>query len=307
MEHLSDPPLVALPLDPISPRLPWGAPFTPAQAARAGIGRPVLERLLREGRIRRLLRGVYVDATAPMSPALRAQALALVVGPQHVVVGTTAAWLHGVDVPRVDVRRPDSASPVPVEVQGRGRHGGRANRYDGRDLTTVEEVRCTTPLRTALDLGRWLAPERALAALDGLLRLGAFPHTALMAEVPRFGGCQGVVQLRELAALADARARGPAESVLRLRWLGGRLPTPTPGLVVACPGGPGARLALGLEVHRFGAALAGQERDADLTALASLGWRVVVVGAERVLRSDPAFLVGHLEREFHLHLLAQVG
>jgi hypothetical protein len=298
-------PLLSLPLDPISPRLPIGEPFTPAMAARAGIGRAVLDRLHREGRVRRLVRGVYLDATVPSSVAVRARALGLVVGERQVVVGLTAAWLHGVEVPRAD---PDA--PVPVEVHGRARPthraGGRPLRYDGQDLQTIEGVRCTTPLRTALDLGRWLAPDRALAALDGLLALRAFPHTALMAELPRFGGSQGVVQLRELAALADGRADCPAESVLRLHWVDGRLPTPTPGLRLPGPGGR-VRLALGLDVHRFGVVLAGRLSDAELAALSSLGWRVVVLSPERVLRSDPTFLIGHLEREFHLHLLEQVG
>ena len=303
MDSPPPPSLVALPLDPISPRLPIADPFTPAIAARAGIGRAVLVRLHRDGRVRRLLRGVYVDATVPSSVALRARAVGLLVPAGQVVVGQTAAWLHG-----VDLLRPDAV--VPVEVHGRGRRPGqpgvRAARHAGHDVEAVEGVRCTTPLRTALDLGRWLPPDHALAALDGLLGLRAFAHTALMAEVARFGGQHGVVQLRELAALADGRADGPAESVLRLRWLDGHLPTPTPGLVVAAPTGP-VRLALGLEVHRFGVALAGRLRDAELAALSALGWRAVVVTAERVLRSDPALLVAHLEREFHLHLLAQVG
>jgi hypothetical protein len=241
---------------------------------------------------------VYVDATVPLSPAVRARALALVVGAGQVVVGTTAAWLHGVDLPWADPAR-----PVPVEVRGRARpHADRPLPYAGHDLQTVVGVRCTTPLRTALDLGRQLAPDRALAALDGLLRLGSFTHTALMAELPRFGGLRGAAQLRGLAALADARADGPAESVLRLRWLDGRLPTPSPGLVVA-----GHRLALGLPAHRFGAVLAGGLSDAALAALAAAGWRIVVVGAERVLRGDPTYVTGHLEREFHQHLLEQVG
>ena len=305
MDASSQSPLVALPLDPISPRLPIGEPFTPAMAARAGIGRAVLDRLHRDGRVRRLLRGVYLDATARSSVAVRARALALVVGERQLVVGQTAAWLHG-----VEVVQPDPDAPVPIEVHGRGRSvqcgGGRSCAYAGHDLQTIEGVRCTTPLRTALDLGRWLPPDRALAALDGLLRLRVFSHAAVMAELPRFGGSPGVIQLRELAALADGRADGPAESVLRLHWLDSRLPTPTPGLVVPAHGGR-VRLALGLEVHRFGAVLAGRLSDAERRALSSLGWRVVVLGPERVLRSDPVFLVGHLEREFHLHLLAQVG
>lgn len=300
MDALSDSLVVAaLPLEPISPRLPLTEPFTPSMAVRAGIGRAVLDRLHREGRVRRLLRGVYIDATAPLSVAVRARALGLVVGENQVVVGLSAAWLHGVDVPRAD-----PSSPPPIEVHGRrpARRADRPVRYAGHDLTAVGGVRCTTPLRTALDLGRRLLPERAIAALDGLLALGEFSHTALMAEVPRFAGHHGIVQLRELAALADSRAAGPTESVLRLHWLQGRLPTPTPALRVGR-----ARLALGLEVHRFGVVLAGQLTDADATSLTAQGWRVVVLTSDRVLRGDPAFVIGHLEREFHLHLLNQVG
>jgi hypothetical protein len=304
MDASSQSPLVALPLEPISPRLPIAEPFTPAMAAEAGIGRAVLDRLHREGRVRRLLRGVYLDATARSPVGVRAKALALVVGDRQVVVGQTAAWLHG-----VELVRSGPEAPVPVELHGRGkahRVGGRPVRYADHDLQTVEVLSFTTPLRTAHDLCRWLAPDRALPALDGLLRLRAFPHAALMAELPRFGGTPGVVQLRELAALADGRADGPAESVLRLRWLDGRLPTPAPGLLVRSPGGR-VRLSVGLEVHRFGAVLAGRLSDAELRGLSTLGWRVVVLDPERVLRSDPVFLVGHLEREFHLHLLQQVG
>jgi len=290
--------LVALPLDPISPRLPVELPFTPAMAAGAGIGLAVLDRLLREGRVRRLLRGVYLDATVPLTVDVRARALRLVVTDRHVVTGATAAWLHGVTLPGRDPH-----APVPLEVSGRSPRGaGRQVRYADHDLQKVGEVRCTSPLRTALDLGRDLAPDRALAALDGFLALRAFPHTALMAEVARFGGRPGVAQLRELAAVADGRAEGPAESVLRLRWLHGRLPTPTPAAVVG-----GSRLALGLEVHRFGAVLSGRLTDPELRALSARGWRVVVVSPDRVLRSDPDLVVGHLEREFHLHLLDQVG
>ena len=85
------------------------------------------------------------------------------------------------------------------------------------------------------------------------------------------------------------------------------MPTPSPGLQVARPGGGSVRLVLGLAVHQFGAVLAGRVTDADVLALATQGWRVVVLPPDRVLRGDPDLLVGHLEREFHLHLLHQVG
>jgi len=77
--------------------------------------------------------------------------------------------------------------------------------------------------------------------------------------------------------------------------------------VVPVARGRGQRLALGLDGHRFGAALAGRVDAAGLAVLRAQGWRVVVLAADRVLRGDPVFLTGHLEREFHLHLLDQVG
>src|SRR3954453_17538625 len=127
MDQAITPALVALPLDPISPRLPVGEPFTPAAAARAGIGRSVLDRLLREGRIRRLLRGVYLDATVPVSVEVRARALALVVADRHVVAGTTAAWVHGVTG---HGRNPDA--PVSLEVaDARTPRRGRARARGG--------------------------------------------------------------------------------------------------------------------------------------------------------------------------------
>ena len=67
----------------------------------------------------------------------------------------------------------------------------------------VHGVRVTTPLRTALDLGRLLWRFDALAALDGFLRMGV-PHDHLLLSVERFAGQRGVVQLRYLVLMADA-------------------------------------------------------------------------------------------------------
>ena len=65
------------------------------------------------------------------------------------------------------------------------------------------------------------------------------------------------------------------------------------------------RLTLGVERRQFGAVLAHQVSADDLVALEGAGWRVVVLTEERLLRTDPAVWVHHLEREFHQHLLAQ--
>ena len=59
----------------------------------------------------------------------------------------------------------------------------------------------------------------AIAAMDQMLRLGAFKKDELVAGVERFRGMRWVRVLRVIAPLADGRAESPPESVLRLRWI----------------------------------------------------------------------------------------
>ncbi|MCW2857337.1 MAG: hypothetical protein JWR52_2952 [Marmoricola sp.] len=284
-------------LVPAVPRPGLSGPFTPAIAAAAGVGRASLERLHRDGRIVRLLCGVYVDAQVPLTSRVRARAVALVVGRRQVVVDRTAAWVHGAELLTVP-----ADAPVPLDLHGRRRYVGGHVPFARTDLGELEGITCTTPVRTALDVGRHLAPERALVALDGLLRAGTLRHPELIAASALCHGLPGAGQLRELAARADGRAAEAAESVLRLRWYDARLPTPTPSVRVA-----GTRLALGLGVQRFGVVLSGQATPAELRGCSRAGWRVLVVARSRVLAEDPAAVIGHLEREFHQHLLAEAG
>lgn len=294
-----------LSLDPTGALLPLDRPFTRAMANAAGVSVPALNRMLRAGTVRRLVRGAYVAAGAPDDPQTRAAAVALVVPRTAIAVDRTAAWVHGV---QVDLAGP--AFPAPVEVLTRGGAGRGARtcgrQLTGRDVHRVGRLGVTTPLRTALDLGRLLAPDAALAAMDALLAAGSFTHTELLSELPRFAGHRGVGQLRTLAAQADGRAICPAESVLRLRWHQARLPTAVPGLHVRASGRQ-VRLSLAVERRQYAATLAGSLSAADLVALEGAGWRVVVLSAERVLRSDPAVWTRHLEREFHQQLLAQTA
>ncbi len=271
-------------------------PFTPAMAADAGIGRAALEKHVRRGRVVRLVRGVYLAADAPSTPVVRARALALVVGRRHIVVDRTAAWIHGA---HPDRGTPDG--PLPLDVHTRRRRVDGPLRFGPGDLAVVGGVRCTTPLRTAVDVARHLAPERGLPLLDGMLRAGALSHHTLIAATAGLDH-PGAFQARELAAMADGRARHPSESVLRLRWYDARLPTPTPALRVA-----GIRVALGLPTHRFAVVLTGDASAADVIRCAHAGWRVILLDRARVLSSDPVYLIAHLEREFHQHLLSQVG
>lgn len=280
-----------------APGFDLSEPFTPTIAARAGVGRSALERLVRDGQVVRLVRGVYVDAAAPLTSLTQARALALVLGRRHLVVDRTAAWVHG-----APALRAAAEVPIPLDVVGRKRYPGPPVPVRQDEITVLGGVRCTTPLRTALDVARHLAPERALPLLDGLIRVRALAHADLIAAAAAAGDLPGITQARELAAIADGRASGVSETVLRLHWLGAQLPTPAPGWRVG-----GVRLALALPVHRFGVVLAGATRPEDRVAVRRRGWTVLALDELRVRRSDPAAVAGHLEREFHRHLLDQMG
>ena len=256
-----------------------------------------------------MLRGIYASAEAPDTRAFRSAAVALAAGEQCVVIDRTSAWVHGV---AAEALTGDPDAVVPLDVLTRTTSGrSRSHRLAVHDVQRVDGLRVTTPLRTALDLGRLLSPDRALACLDALLRGGTFTHAALLAELTRMTGCPGVGQLRALAVQADDRAVGTAESVLRLHWHAAQLPTPVPGMPVVA-GGRLVRLALAVERRQFAAVvsgqlLAGEVTAEDLVALEAAGWRVVVLSEERLLHTDPATWRRHLEREFHQQLLAQTG
>lgn len=247
-------------LDDSSP-LPVDRPFTSSEAAALGVSRHLIRHLLREGYLRKVFHGIFVATQVPDSVDSRAAALSLVVPPTAIATDRTAAWLHGVPIlPRTRTR---DVPPLQIfsDAESRLRRPGVSSgirALEAYDITTVGSVRVTTPLRTALDLGRLLWRFDALAALDGFLRAGV-SHLTLLAQVERFRGYRGVVQLRALAEIADARAESPAESALRLHWLESGAPTPEPQVWVYDGDRPRYRLDLGLEECRFGAEYDGEQ------------------------------------------------
>jgi hypothetical protein len=197
-------------------------PFTTTMARDAGLARWDLDRLVEAELLRRVVRGVYVDASEPDSLELRAAALSLVI-PEGVVVSLrTAAWLWGIrivafgahlTVPPVDLTAPaNRAAPRRSQVIG---HSGQLLPTDLQQLESGIVV--TTPLRTAVDVARLLSRPDALATLDGFLAHPAIDKAELTQEVERFAGHRGVVQARELTAFADARSESVMESRTRLR------------------------------------------------------------------------------------------
>lgn len=244
--------------------LPLEQPFTTRQALESGISRWRLHRLVREGYLRRLLKGVYVAAQTPDSLLLRAEALVSVVPTHAVVTDWTAVWLFTGLLPPNDHLAVPAISMFLPAGKGRLRNqlcdSGERTFVTG-DLLTIGGLRVTTPLRTAWDMGRLAHRDRALSGMDGLLRHDPSMREEMVGGVERFRRQRGVVQLRELAPLADARAESPGESVLRLRWLDLRsLPAPTPQVPIFDDRGVRIhRLDLGVEKLRFSVEYDGEE------------------------------------------------
>ena len=243
--------------------MPLDEPFTTRQADAAGISRRTLGRLTGEGLLRRLLRGVYVAAQARDGILLRAHGLALIAPAYAVICDWTACWLftgllppnQHLDVPPLAMFRHAGHNRLRNDLCKSGERT-----FAPGDLIVIEGLTVTSPLRTAWDLGRLASRDNAIVALDGLLRHGSFSRDELLAGVERFRRQRGVVQLRQLAPLTDARAESPGESVLRLRWLDlPSLPPPTPQVPILGPDGRELyRIDLGVEELRFGAEYDGE-------------------------------------------------
>lgn len=288
-------------------------PFTAEAARAAGITRHHLTHLHRQGFVRRLLRGVYVAAQTEDSQLLRATAIKLVVPDRAVVTDESAAWLAGARM----VLPPGShleVPPVTVFISERGKRlrnqlcSSGTRDLEATDVVEMHGVRMTTPLRTALDLGRLRRRDHALACLDQLLALGAFTQDDLVRATTRFAGFRGVRQLRVLAPLADPRSESPGESALRLRFHDAGLPDPVPQFEVVQDGQFLGRADLALPELRFiaeydGEEWHGPERQAHDLRRRSLmresGWTVVVLRRANVYghRQDAVALLQSGVRE----------
>lgn len=267
------------------------SPFTWADARAAGISRRCLHEAVECRVVRRMLRGVYVDAVLEDTPLLRARAARRVVSAHSVLCDRTAAWVLGCDV--YDYRELDVIPPIESYVL-RGHDptdrpecaGGTRDLRPG-DWCEVGGVRVTTPIRTAMDLGCKLDRRSALAAMDALMRDYDFTVDDMMRMLPRYFRRRGVRRLRTIVALGDARAESQPESWVRLEIIDRGLPTPVLQHWVWIDGVPTyrldlayphARVAVEYDGDEFHSTLQQREHDRQRRArLRQLGWKFIVV------------------------------
>jgi hypothetical protein len=212
-----------------------GHPFRRDQLAAIGLDRRQLDRRVREFSVRRVLRGVYVDARVSDSRDLRTRAARLVM-PQHgVATGCSASWLLGVDTFAPSERF--DLTPqwmVPHGTTRSVRHGVRfvEGYLPPDDVITLDGISLTSPARTATDLMRRSRRPWALAAADGLAHAGLVTVAELEARIARLKGYPGVVQARELVGMVEPLAESSGESCQRLRLLDAGFPRPQAQLVL---------------------------------------------------------------------------
>jgi hypothetical protein len=280
-----------------------GVPFQANAAQARGTSRWALRCLLDRGEVRRVVRGVYVDAQVPDSLLLRASALALVLPKGAVVCRSTAAWLLGIDVQEINahLRAP--------EVEVCSRDGSAAIRRPGvrgysaklpdHHVMVLAGLEVTTPARTAIDLARWCERPDALAYVDAMQHAGVVVPDELLAVIDESAGLAWIEQAREIVDLSDARAESGMESRMRLRYIDAGFPAPECQIAILDDNGVERfRLDCGVRRRRYGFEYDGvmfhgperAEHDARRRAwISDRGWTINVFNREHVLGPTLAF------------------
>ena len=273
-------------------KCPPDHPFVSSDLPRLELTHGELTRMVVAGAVRRVFYGGYLPTCLEDSIETRAALVARLLPAHHVVTGRTAAWLWGEDtytwsesdtIPALDVCALRGHEPTQ-------RHGidGHTRDLSARDITVVADVRVTTPLRTAMDLGCTLKAREALAVLDAFARDHGVSVADLRSELPRFRRRRGVRQLRALVPLVDPRAESPRESWVRYEIHAAGLPAAEPQYWILINGVRTFRLDLAYVRRRVAVEYDGfdahertqEQRDHDNARrewLRKNGWTVIVV------------------------------
>ncbi|MGH2818651.1 MAG: type IV toxin-antitoxin system AbiEi family antitoxin domain-containing protein [Actinomycetota bacterium] len=198
------------------------------QARDLGVSDSRLHRLVRAGRIERVLPGVFKDAAVSMSLAQKMKAAELWAGPQGCLCSRSAAAWWGFDGIRSDG----------IEILSHKRLRGRAgitvhttSDLSPTDVLVRRGLRVTTIERTLCDLSGRVPHHRFEAALHGVLRNGMTTAPRIAERLDRHGrrGHKGagvlndlLLEVREAMAFVGSRFEIIVEEIL----VKGNLPAP---------------------------------------------------------------------------------
>jgi very-short-patch-repair endonuclease len=272
-----------------SPRVPdalTAGPFTTEQARRAGL----TDAMLQSRPWRHVFLGVWAHDDVPESREFRLAAAKLVLPPDAVLWGLTAAWVHGADVRREDDMLVHVGCPPGKRIRRRPGLIVCQETLAPEDWTIVDGLRVTTPLRTAFDCLRLLRGTDRLVVADALTHL----ELVTVDELRRyFATRRRLRNLRRGEALLDdvePKSESPMETRMRLAMLEGGLPRPVAQYEVRTPSGdfvgrvdlayPEAKVAI-----EYDGAWHWKQRRADdrrRARLRAVGWEVLVYDVDDV-------------------------
>ena len=169
------------------------------------------------------------------------------------------------------------------------------------EVGLVQSMDCTTPARTAFDIGRRLPGDDAIIRIDALLNATRCQVTDVGTVASRHPGARGIRRLREVLALVDGGAESPQETRVRLLLVRKGLPRPNTQISVTnAHGRVVRRIDMGWPEYCVGVEYDGEQHWTDPAAhaediarlefLAAGGWIIVRVSA-RHLRYEPDDIV----------------
>ena len=244
------------------------------------------EAAVNTGVLERMWQGIYCLGEA--TDELRLRGLDLSCGrPVAVCLGTAAAMFG------FDTEEPPALHVLdPPGCALRSADGLVVHRRDGAPLVMRDGRRITAPAWTAVEVARSLRRPRALATLDAALRSRTCTLPDLWRAAIEQKGRRGIVAVRNLLPLADARSESPMESEARLAMLDGGLPVPELQYEIVDGNGelrrldfawPDSRVAAeydGVAWHSGAEAMRRDRRRHN--ALQDVGWAVVPIVFEDV-------------------------
>lgn len=266
----------------------------------AVVRRYTFEAVLKASDLERLWHGVY--CLGEPTDELRLRGLDLWCGTTVPVCLASAAALFG-----FDTEQPAELHVLnPPGHQLRSADGLVVHRRDGAPLVYTADRIATAPAWTAVEVARALRRPRALATLDAALRSGTCTRPELWRAAIQQAGRRGIVAVRDLIPLADARAESPMESEARLAMIDGGLPMPELQYEIVDGNGelrrldfawPDARVAVeydGIDWHTEPDALRNDRR--RRLALQDVGWTVIAIVSDDVRHRTWDF-VARVDRE----------
>ncbi|GAB2519511.1 hypothetical protein [Nocardia heshunensis] len=237
----------------------------------------------------------FVRAGVELDARGRAHAAAMWAGDGAVVVGCSAAAAHG-------ARWMDD-QPAEVSIPRRARAPQHVLVYRDAlpetEICVADGLRCTTPVRTAFDIGRRIGGDRAIELIDSLCRATGLTAEEIAEFAQQHPGARNRRKLEALLPFIDGGAESIPETRTRLLLYRSGLPKPETQIKVWRNGIVIARIDMGWPDWLVGVEYDGaqhwtdpRQRTKDLIRyndLPALGWIIIRVDATTL--KNPSTLI----------------